>query len=238
MMKVFPQKLEGMRGDLDKVEALLARERAQLHETETWRQKQEEEMRAEEAQLIRARQKSALVKNVKEHMATERELQATRRLQQEHEDEVLKLMEAVETARKSIAQHEADLEALRVHVASEEQVAQVRVGELERELVSERKLRAVAAGRVRPDVLKKYSAIKMRRGLAIVPVKNGTCQGCNMNIPPQLFNILQRGNSIELCGNCNRIIYWDKIMEEPESAAAQPPAAEPRAEVAPELDKD
>jgi predicted nucleic acid-binding Zn-ribbon protein len=61
----------------------------------------------------------------------------------------------------------------------------------------------------------------MRRGLAMVPVKNGTCQGCNMNIPPQLFNTLQRGNSIEVCGNCNRIIYWDKLMEDPDGQPTQ-----------------
>ena len=67
-------------------------------------------MRTEEAHLVRAKQKSSMVKNVKEHMATERELQNTRKLAQEREEEVLKLIEAVETAKKSIAQHETDLD--------------------------------------------------------------------------------------------------------------------------------
>ena len=61
----------------------------------------------------------------------------------------------------------------------------------------------------------------MRRGLAVAPVQNGTCQGCNMNIPPQLFNQLQRGDSIELCATCNRIIYWDKLLENPDGAAGR-----------------
>jgi predicted nucleic acid-binding Zn-ribbon protein len=65
-----------------------------------------------------------------------------------------------------------------------------------------------------PYVIKRYSTIRMRRGLAVVSVKNGTCQGCNMNIPPQLYNTLQRGNSLELCPNCNRIIYWARLLEE------------------------
>jgi predicted nucleic acid-binding Zn-ribbon protein len=34
-----------------------------------------------------------------------------------------------------------------------------------------------------------------------------------MNIPPQLFNMLQRGQSIETCPNCHRIVYWDRIMD-------------------------
>jgi predicted nucleic acid-binding Zn-ribbon protein len=222
MLKAFPTKLEAMNLDLKKVEGMLERERAQLTETESWRKRQEDEMKSEEARAIAAKQRSAAVKNAKEYMANERELQATRKSAQEREEEVLKLVEAVESAKKSIAQHEADFEALKLHVAGEDKTAREKMGEIEKQIADERKLRDVAAQRVRPDVLKKYSTIRMRRGLAMAPVKNGTCQGCNMNIPPQLFNLLQRGDSIELCGNCNRIIYWDKLLENPDGAAAEP----------------
>jgi predicted nucleic acid-binding Zn-ribbon protein len=220
MKKVWPLKLEALQTDVKKVEALLARERVQLEETEAWRRRQEDEMRTDEAQLIKAKQKSSLVKNAKEMMASERELQTGRKLAQEREEEVLKLVGAVDAAKKSISQHEDELNALKAHVSSEEETARVKTGEIEAQIAEERKLRDVAAARVKPDVLKKYSSIRMRRGLAMVPVKNGTCQGCNMNIPPQLFNTLQRGNSIEVCGNCNRIIYWDKLMEDPDGQPA------------------
>ena len=214
MRKVWPQKLEAMRGDVAKVETLLERERVELKEAEAWRHQQEDEMRSEEAHLVRAKQKSALVKNVKEHMANERELQATRKLAQEREEEVLKLMEAVTEKQKSIAVHEDDVGKLKAHVEAEAKAAEAKMAEIDGQMADERKLREVAAARCRPDTLRKYSSIRMRRGLALVPVKNGTCQGCNMNIPPQLFNNIQRGNSIELCQNCNRIIYWDKLLEE------------------------
>jgi predicted nucleic acid-binding Zn-ribbon protein len=81
----------------------------------------------------------------------------------------------------------------------------------------------IASG-VRPDVLKRYSAIRMRKGLALAAVANGTCRGCNMNIPPQLFNVLQRGNSVETCPYCHRIIYWADIMKDdaPAEKAAAP----------------
>lgn len=222
MMKAFPAKLEAMNADLKRVEQMLERERTQLAETEAWRRRQEDEMKSEEARALAAKARSAAVKNAKEYMANERELQATRKQAQEREEEVLKLVEAVEAAKKSIAQHEADFAALKEHVAGEEKAAREKIAELEAQIAEERKLREVAAGRVRPDVLKKYSAIRMRRGLAMAPVKNGTCQGCNMNIPPQLFNQLQRGDSIEICGTCNRIIYWDKLLENPDGQPAEP----------------
>jgi predicted nucleic acid-binding Zn-ribbon protein len=216
MKKVWPQKLEAMQSDLQKVEQLLSRERSQLDETEAWRKRQEDERRAEEDQLLKAKQRASQVKNVKEAMASERELQATRKMAQEREEEVVKLGGAVEVAKKSIAQHEGDLETLRQHVLDEEAAAQTKTIEIDAQIGEAKKGREEVAARVSPSVLKKYSSIKMRRGLALVPVKNGTCQGCNMNIPPQLYNILQRGDSIEVCGSCNRIIYWDKMMEDPD----------------------
>jgi predicted nucleic acid-binding Zn-ribbon protein len=224
MTKAFPAKLEAMNADLERVGQMLERERTQLAETEAWRRRQEDEMKSEESRAVAAKARSAAVKNAKEYMANERELQATRKQAQDREDEVLKLVDAVATAKKSIAQHEADFAALKKHVADEEQAARDKTAELDGQIAAERKLREVAAARVRPDVLKKYSAIRMRRGLAMAPVKNGTCQGCNMNIPPQLYNQLQRGDTIELCGTCNRIIYWDKLLENPDGAPAEAPA--------------
>jgi predicted nucleic acid-binding Zn-ribbon protein len=49
----------------------------------------------------------------------------------------------------------------------------------------------------------------MRKGgIAISQVVNATCSGCNMNIPPQMYNELQKRDSLKFCPNCERIIYW------------------------------
>ncbi len=95
-----------------------------------------------------------------------------------------------------------------------------RLAELNGQIAEARSVRDVLAKQLRPDVLKRYGTIKMRRGLAVVAVRDGTCRGCNMNIPPQLYNTLQRGNSLELCPNCNRIIYWARLLEETTDAPA------------------
>jgi len=56
--------------------------------------------------------------------------------------------------------------------------------------------------------------IKARRnGIAIVAVSRGICSGCHMNIPPQLYNELQRSEQILCCPNCNRILYWDETAD-------------------------
>ncbi len=214
--RAIPAKLEAMRDDLRKVEDMLGRERQELQETERWRRDKETDMKAEEVQLSKAKAKLGQVKTSKEYMATQREVETTRKMAAETEGMLLEVMQASEQARSRITAHEGDVDKLRQHVAAEEAEAAGKLSGLDAELAKLKQERDAAARNVRPDVLKKYGAIRMRRGLAVVPVHNGTCRGCNMNIPPQLFNTLQRGTSLELCPNCNRIIYWDKLMEDPD----------------------
>ena len=213
--RAIPVRLESMRNDLTRVEELVARERAELEETERWRRDQEVDMKAEEQQLTKAKSKLGQVKNSKEYMATQREVETTRRMAADTEEKLLRVLEASETARTRISTHEQEVARLREVVAQEEAAAQEKLATLDGELAVTRTRRDEAAKAVRADVLKKYGAIRMRRGLAVVAVSNGTCMGCHMNIPPQLFNTLQRGTSLELCPSCHRIIYWDKLMEEP-----------------------
>ncbi len=220
-LQAFPAKLEAMQADVRRVEALLERERTQLGETESWRKRQEEEARDQEDALIRARQRSQLVKNVKEHMANERELEVNRRNAAAREEEAARLATAVDSAKKALGQHEVDLQTMKDHVAEQEAEARAQMAAIEKHIAAARTEREVSAARVEATALKRYGTIRMRRGLALAAVRAGTCLGCHMNIPPQLFNTLQRGTSIEVCPTCNRIIYWDKLLADPDGEVAE-----------------
>jgi predicted nucleic acid-binding Zn-ribbon protein len=100
------------------------------------------------------------------------------------------------------------------------------MAEIEAQIAAQRAERDKLAAQVKPDVLKRYGNIRMRRGLAVVSVRNGTCQGCNMNIPPQLYIVIQRGQTIETCPSCHRIIYWEDLMKDDKAGeAASSPAS-------------
>jgi predicted nucleic acid-binding Zn-ribbon protein len=46
-----------------------------------------------------------------------------------------------------------------------------------------------------------------RDGLAIVSVKDNSCQGCNMYVPPQVINLIKMYEHIITCEVCNRMLY-------------------------------
>jgi predicted nucleic acid-binding Zn-ribbon protein len=213
-LKSLPEKLQTLKNDLTRVEGMLAKERQALADTEKFRRDLEGQLKTDESNIAKTKAKLSQVKTGKDYMAAQREMEATRKLVGEREEEILRLIEAIEASKKSIATHEKDVAELREHVAREEAATGTKLDELRGKIGGEKTQRDVIAAKVRADVLKKYSAIRIRRGLAVVPVVSGTCQGCHMAIPPQLFNILQRAQTVETCPTCNRIIYWDELMKE------------------------
>jgi uncharacterized protein len=217
-LKAIPAKLAATQGDLARVEALLTTERQALTETERYYAEQKGLVTDDEQQVAGAKHKLSQAKNSKEYMAAQREIEQRRESLTARETEIAKLVEAVDAKKKLLGDRAADVQALKDSIAKDGEAARARMAEIEGKIAALRTERDKLAAAVKPEVLKRYSSIRMRRGLAVVSVKNGTCQGCNMNIPPQLFNVLQRGLSIETCPSCHRIIYWEELMKDEPAA--------------------
>ena len=59
-----------------------------------------------------------------------------------------------------------------------------------------------------PKMLHEYEKIlHSRGGLALVTVKDNSCGGCHMLVPPQVINLIQMYEHIITCEVCNRILY-------------------------------
>jgi uncharacterized protein len=220
-MQAIPAKLDATRADLTRVEGLLSTERAQLAETQRYYNEQKGLVQGDEEHLNSAKSKQSAAKNTKEYAAAQRELDVTRESLSVRQAEITKLVEAIESKERLLAERDSDVKALRGSVEKDGEQARARLADLEGKIAALRTERDKIAAGVRPDVLKRYSNIRIRKGLALAPVGNGTCRGCNMNIPPQLFNVLQRGTTIETCPYCHRIIYWEELMKD------EPPADAP-----------
>jgi predicted nucleic acid-binding Zn-ribbon protein len=224
-LQAIPAKLESTRNDLARVEGLLASERAQLAETQKYYNDQKDLAQTDEGHLSGAKTKQSAAKNTKEYAAAQRELETSRESLAARQTEITKLVEAIQAKEKLLAERSADVKTLRDSVGKDDDQAKARMSEIEGKINALKTDREKIAAGVRPDVLKRYSAIRTRKGLALAAVSNGTCHGCNMNIPPQLFNVLQRGTSVETCPYCHRIIYWADLMIDPAEAAAAAAAA-------------
>jgi len=213
-LKAIPAKLATTEADLARVEAMLNSERSALGETERYYAEQKGLLGDDEQQVSSAKHKLSQAKNSKEYMAAQREIEQRRESVAGREGEISKLVEAVDAKKKLLADRASDVQTLKESIQKDSEAARARMAELEGKIAALRSERDALAAGIKPEMLKRYSTIRMRRGLAVVSVRNGTCQGCNMNIPPQLYNTLQRGQTIETCPSCHRIIYWEDLMKD------------------------
>ena len=56
-------------------------------------------------------------------------------------------------------------------------------------------------------VIRRYTLLReQRRGIAVVEARAGSCLGCNMNLPPQLYNTPVPRRRLITCPHCQRIL--------------------------------
>lgn len=187
----------------------LATAREALQTAEARRSELEAHLESENVKMKDRRMRLNRVRNEKELQALRHEIDVGKELNQQVEEEVLQLMEKIESLSKvcstaTDAFNESESESQEKKENNRRQVEELR-RELE-DMVDGRRKVAEALDRV---LLQRYEMIFERRGgLAVVEVRSGICLGCRMSLPPQFFNELQKFNDVRLCPNCHRILYW------------------------------
>lgn len=138
------------------------------------------------------------------------------------ETRVLELLDQVEAQNQTVTEKEQALQQLQR--AYEGQAAEVaaQLEELEQKRAVLAEKRAILQKELPAPLLKRYDFIRQRRnGSAISEVQEGVCLGCHMNILPQQFIDLQKGEEIIQCPHCQRILYWlgEKEAEDTDTAS-------------------
>ena len=116
-------------------------------------------------------------------------------------------MAALEKDREEKAAECAEASA---RVEARQQEIAAALGEFDQTLGSGEGRRDALLGGLPAPLRKRYQMLLDRRqGVAVVEARNGTCLGCNMHLPPQLFNSLFTATEVQACPHCNRLLYLE-----------------------------
>ena len=168
--------------------------------------------------IEKSQEKLRAVKTNKEYQSSLKEIDDIKAINSKLEDEMLEFLEQIETAEQSLNENKQQYSRI-VDELEDEKKSLIQAAEQgEKELAglqSDRDAVVAALGTGLMDIYE-YQLMKQGNGIAIVDVRNEVCQGCNMNIPPQMYNELQRDISLKYCPSCERIIYWQDENERSE----------------------
>jgi len=149
------------------------------------------------------------VKTNKEYQAVLKEIETLEKRNGEIEEEIIVLLDEIDTGRGVLQEKEARYAARRSEYEGRRRELEGQLEAIDRELAQQVEKGESLRKRVPEGLLRKYEQIKaINNGLAVVSAWKEVCGGCHMNIPPQLYNELMETDEIVLCPNCNRIIFW------------------------------
>jgi hypothetical protein len=125
------------------------------------------------------------------------------------ETELQQVYEQVEATTGALAGLEGELKGLAEAREAEAIALRETIARLGADIERDRTRRQAVMDSLDEELRRRYETILSRRGgLAVVPVRQGTCQGCRMRIPPQLYNQIQRNEQVILCPSCQRMLHW------------------------------
>ncbi|RME19643.1 MAG: hypothetical protein D6806_17930 [Deltaproteobacteria bacterium] len=217
----IPARLKEIDDMLGQKRQELKEEQNQLDEAELARRVAESDLKAEKEKIKKWEARLSEIRNNRDYQALSREIEAARKANLGIEDEILRKMQEIEDLKTSIEQKKQELDQLEQELGKEKAELEQKLASLSQSIEEENRIRQKAVEKVDQRWYRQYETIKSRRdGIAVVDVVDEHCQGCHMGIPPQLYNLVLRGEEIETCPFCQRIFYYKPAIEQLEQADA------------------
>ena len=131
---------------------------------------------------------------------------------------MLEFMEQIEKDEKDLKERKQHYSQIVEDTNLEKETIKRDADEFRQKLAKLKSDRRVVTDVLDSAILDVFYRVKAKQAdaVAIAEVKDAVCQGCNLNITPQLYIKLQHRNSLKNCPNCERIIYWEDHDKRPE----------------------
>lgn len=188
----------------------ILKEREKLESLEKERRQKEKALTGEQDKIKRSEGKMSEVKTNKEYQALLTEIETFKEAVGRVEEEILVVMDEIEEVKKQLSKREKEITVTLEKVEAEKRDIQEKMSQGEVFWKEKLERKESLSKQVESGLFKLYNMLREKRqGIGMVNVRHETCQGCYVNVPPQMFIEVQKNNSLIRCPNCNRILYWD-----------------------------
>ena len=218
----LPEKLEKKRKDILILEKELDEQKTELDKLRDVFNAKDSEQKIEKDRYKNLETNLRQIKTNREFNAISREMGFAKKAVEEFDNELEDILGEIEGIESFYNEKLEIFNSLKANAdeLEEEVIKQTKI--MEDELKDHINKRAELSKNINEELFNEYEKLKTKLHLPIVAkVEDEICQGCFMNIPPQLFIQVQRSaiikeesKNIFHCPNCMRIIYFIPEIEE------------------------
>lgn len=154
---------------------------------------------------------SGTVTNAKELSALQQEVQHLRAQQARQEEKALEMMEAAEELRARVEKKERALSEAEEDWQQANAAGVARREQLETRLQETRARRAELISAMDGELVRRYEGLrKTKQGRVVSKVEQNSCQWCRVILTPSELQRVRVSPELQTCGNCGRILYYDR----------------------------
>lgn len=208
----LPGKLVEIDAELYHAEEIVNKNEALLKDYSQKYRSCESDTETNRSKIKKSEIKLESVKNNKEYQSSLKEISELKNKNSKIEDDMIQYLDQIDEIERKIKLLKNDYKKIAEKIKIKKNDLKNQTKKDEQKLIALYAEKNKIVESIQKDLIKKFLMIQKKQdnGVAIVEAKNSICYGCNMNIPPQMYNDLQRCNSLEFCPFCNRILYWQK----------------------------
>ncbi|MFH1014744.1 MAG: C4-type zinc ribbon domain-containing protein [Nitrospirota bacterium] len=172
------------------------------------RKQKEMDLQSKEENVKKLSTQMYQIKTNKEYQAMQHEIEGLKADNSLLEDEILAFMDEADGLNKELAKERELFAEAEKRLAEDRKKIEGEIAVMDGEIANFESQRKELTAQVDKRVLSHYEKVLANReGLALVVVKNHACQGCFMNLPPQVINEVRMKDKIIACESCARILY-------------------------------
>lgn len=224
----IPERLHAAQSPVDQARKRVEDLKALLETTAAQRRSSEEDLNAHESHVHKMRGRLNELKTNKEYQAHLFEIELANKKKDALEERVLLAMERGEEKAKELEEVEKLLQDLMQTLEQEKGALDALSAKLADEVAQIEQDKESLIASLEKRVHHRYSMLKSSLKLVVVATVQGeTCQGCQLQIPPQLIASVKRADDLLTCPYCHRILYYEAALNEtPERVGTGEPVAQ------------
>ena len=214
LKKALPQQIQEETKALEEAKGYLEKLRQELKRLEMERRSKEREINELGERVGEKKGRLFQAKSNEEYNALAKEIETLKGKISQLEDEVILLLDRTEEVKAQEDKAKKDVQEKEEALKKAQAKAEEKLRDTEKTLQERRKERGELSTRLNRRTYQIYEKVRQNRGYALVQAQKYTCQGCHMEIPPQVFLEVKKGEALIQCPFCNRILYyWEENQE-------------------------
>jgi hypothetical protein len=210
MLGSVKEKTDKLDSELEAQESILATDENTIDELKRTYRSLESNVNSNVPKIEKSKGRLSSVKTNKEYQSLLKEIEDLTLINSELEDQMLACLEQMEMVETRIKDNAKQVSAFKLQVDQDKDAIRQEAEKGREKLEKLEKEWQRVFDTVEPDFMTKFDRVRKQVGnYTIARVVKAVCEGCNTNIPPQMFNELQRCEELLFCPHCQRIIYTE-----------------------------